>query len=278
MWQMVGRKQRFIDQAFSGDKTLRSMEDMSEASQYEQAAAMASGDPRALQLAGYRQDVERLERLQAAHANEQIAARDSLRSTRWSIDVNEKRIAELETAMEVLGGNFFTFSSGTVAGRSYDKVGEFGQAVKDAFNKVAKKAEADEKRSEEPALIGKLGPVRVLGYPFWDSRKKDSDFGGVELVAAVGEEKITVASGQSMGDAVDAVGLGRKIVNAINGVSRDLDERRRRLVQDEACRSSTSRSCWRSTTRSSSWKRSCAPRARRKPRPRPRPRAPPRKS
>jgi hypothetical protein len=45
MWQMVARKQRFIDQAFTGDKNLRSMEDMSEASQYEQAAAMASRRP-----------------------------------------------------------------------------------------------------------------------------------------------------------------------------------------------------------------------------------------
>jgi precorrin-6x reductase len=68
MWQMVGRKQRFIDQAFTGDKSLRSMDDMGEASLFEQAAAVASGDPRALQLAGLRQDVERFERLQAAHA------------------------------------------------------------------------------------------------------------------------------------------------------------------------------------------------------------------
>ena len=70
MWQMVARKQRFIDQAFRGDKNMRSAWRTGEASLYEQAAAMASGDPRALLLAGLRQDTERLERLQAAHHSE----------------------------------------------------------------------------------------------------------------------------------------------------------------------------------------------------------------
>lgn len=54
MWQMTARKQRFIDQAFTGDKSLRSMEDLGEASLFEQVAAVASGGPRALQLAGLR--------------------------------------------------------------------------------------------------------------------------------------------------------------------------------------------------------------------------------
>jgi hypothetical protein len=231
MWQMVARKQRFIDQAFSGDKNLRSMEDMSEASQYEQAAAMASGDPRALQLAGYKQDLERLERLQAAHANEQIAVRDGLRSARYTIDSAEKRIAQLEAAQKVLGDNYFQFTRGTVGERAYDKLGEFGQAMKDAFNRLAKKAEGDSKHNEDGVTLGKFGPVEVLGYPSFNSKE---EYTGVELFAKVGNEKMFVLSGLELGADADPVGLGRKLVNHVNGISTELDRRRQQLTENQA--------------------------------------------
>jgi len=234
MWQMVARKQRFIDQAFSGDKNLRSMEDMSEASQYEQAAAMASGDPRALQLAGYRQDVERLERLQAAHANEQIAVRDGLRSARWAIDSAEKRIGALEKVLELLGGGYVNFTTGTVGERVYDKQTDWGQALKNAFNKAAAKAEGDAKRSEKGVQLGAAGAAKVVGYPFWTSNKDDADFGGVELFVEVGMEKEHITSAKAMGETVDALGLARKVLNTVNGFSRDLDNQRRKLIENEA--------------------------------------------
>ncbi|MDB5730702.1 MAG: hypothetical protein JWQ03_597 [Variovorax sp.] len=233
MWQMVARKQRFIDQAFSGDKNLRSMEDMSEASQYEQAAAMASGDPRAIQLAGYKQDIERLERLQAAHANEQIAARDGLRSARWNIDSAQKRIKALEAAQKALGGNYFQFTSGTVGERGYDKLGEFGQALKDLFNKASKKAAQDECQSERAIPLGKMGPVQVVGYPAYYGTK-DPEFKGVELFAVVGEEKVHLLTATELGADADPVGLGRRVVNAANSISRDLDTERKRLTDNEA--------------------------------------------
>lgn len=54
MWGMVARKARFIEQAFTGDDSVRTLEDISESSQYEMAAALAAGDERAIQLAGNR--------------------------------------------------------------------------------------------------------------------------------------------------------------------------------------------------------------------------------
>lgn len=123
MWQMVGRKQRFIDQAFTGDKSLRSMDDMGEASLFEQAAAVASGDPRTLQLAGLRQDVERFERLQAAHASEQINIRTALRSAEWGIEHETKSIARFSKAFKAIGERYFQFDSGAVDGRTYSKTG-----------------------------------------------------------------------------------------------------------------------------------------------------------
>ena len=71
MWGMNSRKARFIEQAMSGDSSVRSMEDVSEASAFEMAAALASGDERYLKLAGLKGDVERLGRLYSAHIDEQ---------------------------------------------------------------------------------------------------------------------------------------------------------------------------------------------------------------
>ena len=64
-------KHGFIEQAFRGDSSVRSMEDVSEASAFEMAAALASGDERYLKLAGLKGDVERLGRLYSAHIDEQ---------------------------------------------------------------------------------------------------------------------------------------------------------------------------------------------------------------
>jgi hypothetical protein len=57
---MVSRKQRFIEQAMRGDDSIRSLEDISEANQYEMASALAAGDERVIQLAGLSNEIERL--------------------------------------------------------------------------------------------------------------------------------------------------------------------------------------------------------------------------
>jgi hypothetical protein len=231
MWQMVARKQRFIDQAFSGDKNLRSMEDMSEASQYEQAAAMASGDPRALQLAGYKQDVERLERLQAAHANEQIAVRDGLRSARYIDRQRREAHRAARSRAEGAGRQLLPVHQRHGGRARFDKLGEFGQAVKDAFNRLAKKAEGDPKHSEDGVTLGKFGPVEV-----WLSLVQFQE--GVHRRRALREggqaEKMFVLSGLELGADADPVGLGRKLVNHVNGISTELDRRRQQLTENQA--------------------------------------------
>jgi hypothetical protein len=79
-----------------------------------------------------------------------------------------------------------------VGERAYDKLGEFGQAIKDAFNRLAKKAEGDSKHNEDGVTLGKFGPVEVLGYPSFNSKE---EYTGVELFAKVGNEKMFVLSG-----------------------------------------------------------------------------------
>jgi hypothetical protein len=58
-WGMVARKQKFIDDAMSGDDTVRTLEDISEVNQFEMAAALAAGDDRVIRIAELGGEVER---------------------------------------------------------------------------------------------------------------------------------------------------------------------------------------------------------------------------
>lgn len=231
MWQMVGRKQRFIDQAFRGDKNMRSMEDLGEASLYEQAAAMASGDPRALLLAGLRQDTERLERLQAAHHSEQVNARQAMRNAEWAIDSAKKREATYEAAFKAIGGSYFTFTAGVVKGATYTKQTEFGQALKEAFNKGAAAAALEPSRVEQS--LGTIGDgLAITMHAGFHYVKEGEGKDSTMVKVPSGRHQLTVTAGPhtmdvgeevaQMGADVDALGLARKVVNALNGIDADL--------------------------------------------------------
>ncbi len=231
MWQMVGRKQRFIDQAFTGDKSLRSMDDMGEASLFEQAAAVASGDPRAIQLAGLRQDVERLERLQKAHASEQISVRSELHSAEWYIDHYGKTIDRLATAFKAIGEKYYSFTKGTVGKSEYDKQSEFGQALKDAFNSQAKEMLAEGDVDAKATIATLPNGVEVIVEPQVDNKDKMS--GSFSLRVRVENEQIRVAEGSAFGESVDALGLARRVLNAVNGIEQELNKTRSNKTEQE---------------------------------------------
>ncbi|OAG71956.1 DNA methylase [Gluconobacter japonicus] len=78
-WQMLERKQKFICLAMSGDRTIRRLEDVgAEANQFAMAKALASGDERLMQKAGLEAELARLERLQAAHHDDQYNVRRAI--------------------------------------------------------------------------------------------------------------------------------------------------------------------------------------------------------
>jgi N12 class adenine-specific DNA methylase len=95
MWQLMGNKGRFIEQFFRGDPTLRDMEDLGEASQYEQAAAISTADERIIQLTDLKHRLDRAERRRVAHEREQFGMRHDLEYARARIrdaDSQEKAI------------------------------------------------------------------------------------------------------------------------------------------------------------------------------------------
>jgi N12 class adenine-specific DNA methylase/adenine-specific DNA methylase len=115
MWQNNERKARFIAAALSGDTSIRRLEDLGEgaANQFAMAKAIASGDERLMQKAGLEAEIARLERLRAAHDDDQHAVRRQIRDGERDIEVSRRRITEIGQDIERLvptGGNAFTMT------------------------------------------------------------------------------------------------------------------------------------------------------------------------
>jgi len=97
MWQNNERKARFIAAALSGDASIRCLEDLGEgqANQFAMAKAIASGDQRLMQKAGLEAEIARLERLRAAHQDDQFAIRRQIRDAERDSKYATRRIEEI---------------------------------------------------------------------------------------------------------------------------------------------------------------------------------------
>ncbi len=97
MWQNNERKARFIAAALSGDTSVRRLEDMGEgqANQFAMAKAIASGDERLMQKAGLEAEIARLDRLRAAHIDDQHAIRRQIRDAERDIEFSSRRIEDV---------------------------------------------------------------------------------------------------------------------------------------------------------------------------------------
>ncbi|ULJ82749.1 DEAD/DEAH box helicase family protein (plasmid) [Rhizobium sp. C104] len=131
MWQNNERKARFIAAALSGDTSIRRLDDLGEgqANQFAMAKAIASGDQRLMQKAGLESDIARLERLRAAHEDDQFAIRRQIRDAERDIDTSVRRIEEVGQDISSLvptAGDLFAM---TVDGNHHDDRKSAGRAL-----------------------------------------------------------------------------------------------------------------------------------------------------
>lgn len=127
------RKARFIAAALSGDTSVRRLEDMGDgqANQFAMAKAIASGDERLMQKAGLEAEIARLDRLRAAHIDDQHAIRRQIRDAERDIELSTQRIDDTAKDIERLvptSGDAFvmqvggdTFEERKLAGRALMK-------------------------------------------------------------------------------------------------------------------------------------------------------------
>ncbi|MGX7743946.1 DEAD/DEAH box helicase family protein [Rhodopseudomonas parapalustris] len=153
MWQNNERKARFIAAALSGDTSIRRLEDLGEgqANQFAMAKAIASGDQRLMQKAGLEADIARLERLRAAHIDDQHAVRRQILDAERDIDHSTRRIAEIGQDIERLvptAGDAFLMD---VADTRFTERKEAGRALmKEILTHVQLQQEGD-------AVIASIG-------------------------------------------------------------------------------------------------------------------------
>ena len=131
MWQNNERKARFIAAALSGDTSIRRLEDLGEgqANQFAMAKAIASGDERLMQKAGLEADIARLERLRAAHDDDQYAVRRQMRDAERDIEVSTRRIAEVDQDSGRLVSTTGAAFAMTVLGKAYQERKDAGRAL-----------------------------------------------------------------------------------------------------------------------------------------------------
>ena len=135
MWQMVARKSRFIEQAWAGEKGVRTIEDVSKTSQYAMASALASGDQRLIQMVGLQADVKRLETLSVAHRRNQGVIARSIKDNGWDIERYEKRLKTLQKAQEKFP-EYISKLDATIGKKKFDNKKDFNQALKVAVKKA----------------------------------------------------------------------------------------------------------------------------------------------
>jgi N12 class adenine-specific DNA methylase len=141
MWKMLASKQYFIDQALSGDANLREIEDLDSMSQYDLAAAMIADDPRILQLAGARADIEKMQRLYQAHEQQRMKFLEQSRNATSTIAYAEHQLVKATAdagLVQDLSGDKFTAKAGK---KAYTVRSDWAQALIDRYKELAARVE-----------------------------------------------------------------------------------------------------------------------------------------
>ncbi|QMV33371.1 hypothetical protein F1_00007 [Ralstonia phage Heva] len=223
MWGMNARKARFIEQAMNGDDTVRSLEDVSEASAFEMAAALASGDERYMKLAGLKQDVDRLERLRHAHFDEQRRLSREKHYAEDAVDRNERRVAELGEAIKqrtpIRAGEFRA-----QAGKAeFDAREQFSAALFDEFKALTGK----EFNGEQ--VIGRIG-----GFPitFYGLKGQGSDAYVAGVHVGIPGDPDPIITYPIRGEfAIN--GIAARAANQVNSLDRMVVEAKDRIEQSQ---------------------------------------------
>lgn len=218
MWKMLASKQFFIDQALSGDENLRELEDLDSQSQYDLAAAMVAEDPRILQLAGAKAEIEKLQRLYRAHEDQRARFKQQHDSARMTVSFNEKRLPEAERlagqAQDLSGDKF----RAKVMGKTYTDRAEWAEALLAKYKELTAKAEP------KPLTIGEIS-----GFPL---------VYGAETVAGQFTTKVMMATAQPLELVYDAgaspIGVAMRAQNAVADVARMPAKMRERITEAQA--------------------------------------------
>lgn len=227
MWQMLASKQRFIDQALSGDSSVRSIDDLTEASQFQIATAMTAGDPRAIQLAGLKADIDKYHRLYRAHEESRSRLRREYDLAGSWIEAAERQTPDAEkqaARVQSLSGENFTAKAD---GKAFDKRKEWGEALLATLKDYAARGKDGRLKAGEISGF----PVEFVGQIVRDAAGNIKEY-RTGLWMQVGEDSYTLAHDPSE----DPVGMAMRATNILASISRKPAELRQRIDDSKAKR------------------------------------------
>lgn len=216
-WGTLARKQVFIDQALSGDADVRDIEDLSESSEFDKAAAMIAEDPRLMQASGLRAEIEKLERLFRNHEESRTRANESYRFAGLTIETNEKTLPEAEKNAEKvqdLSGDLFTAKVGS---KAFDSRKDWGEALLAKFKALADAS--DEKKQQ----IGEISGFKIM---YAGERRDLTDF-RAEIGVRLPDSFMVLAQDMTP----DPVGMAMRATNALVALARKPEDMRRYIAE-----------------------------------------------
>jgi len=220
MWQNNERKQRFINAALSGDRSVRRIEDVgSQVNQFAMAKAIASGDPRLMQKAGLEAEISRLQRQRAAHIDDQQAVRRAVSDAELEIAAAERRIGAIEqdiVARVPTRGELFAMA---VEGASYTERSKAGAALLTVLRNLDLRGQT-----------GDWTVARIGGFDVVASRHRPRS--GRDEVVDVALERAGGADPVPLAPDLTALGLVSRLEHALDRFEAQLAQNRRSLIEN----------------------------------------------
>ena len=174
-WQILEHKARGIEQLRNFDGTINEIDDIDgEASNAADMKAAASGDPLILEETKLRNEVVRLERLQASHVDEQMAMRYRAEQRRHfanetgpnTVSMIRKMIAAVEGQPSGKKDDF----KATISGESFTDIEEFSKKLEFQFSVL-------QSGSSSPFSIGFRGQRFTFENPWGNTVSVGNDLG-----------------------------------------------------------------------------------------------------
>ena len=219
MWQTCERKQTFADQLMRGQVTGREADDIGDSAlSYAEVKALATGNPLVIEQAGVQADIAKLERLEAAHRDDQWRLRRAAESARREAH-DQRRLeatyaAAIRRRIDTSGDKFRIEIDGTTYTSRPDAGKVLLQRARDLIYEVAGRPG----HSIETRLhtIG-----RLAGFPLTAHAFKLRDATEAELGVVLGDN-----SGLSLRLAPREIQASRpdRVITSLEGRIRRLDD------------------------------------------------------
>jgi N12 class adenine-specific DNA methylase len=220
MWGMMAKKGKFIEGFFEGDPSMRDMDDLGESSQYEQAKAMTTNDPRLIRFTEMKQELEKATRRKSSFDSEVYHTRQRRARAASEIEHYEQRVVDTAKDIKQRVDTRADAFKGKVGKETFDKRVDFGEALFAKLENLAIKG----------TLGGAVQVAEVGGFPIYAEVRRSQllkNEVSVDVFMGLNGAKST----RDVSYETSPLGTVRSIESILGGFESDLAEYKSRLAK-----------------------------------------------